>query len=70
MKICPKCETATERFQMEVKKEDGYPEGYYLFDRCGNCGSVDGDYALLAVPWKNARFAKYDQKVLRRFFAG
>ncbi|MEK7520635.1 MAG: hypothetical protein AAB560_00990 [Patescibacteria group bacterium] len=55
---------------MEVKKEDGYPEGYYLFDRCGNCGSVDGDYALLAVPWKSARFAKYDQKVLRRFFVG
>lgn len=66
--FCVKCEKEMEKFQMRVGKDGRFPEGYYLFNRCGNCGRVDGDYALLSVPWRNILFAKYDEKVLRLFF--
>ncbi len=67
--MCLRCEKEMERFQIQAREGDGFPEGYYLFNRCGNCGDIAGDYALLAVPWKSAPFAKYDAKILRRLFA-
>ncbi|MBI5147658.1 MAG: hypothetical protein HZA37_00680 [Parcubacteria group bacterium] len=66
-RTCPKCQEAMELRQM---KNDGptYPEGYYQFLYCPVCKIVDGDYALLSVPWKNTEFMPRDVRILRIIF--